>query len=408
MQPITSLVKLETNLEPYFNISSLTSFRVDVCTLLEAFSWKEGHLSPTSSTRTSSPLTLRSISIRSSSPSFGISEYSESPVSLKSLKLPKAHFSLIDDSSSELAEQISSGELMNDQQAAYWYLTSPKISLPPRLGILKLLTAAYKIETPVGVKIIPIISEAEKKYAYQNYKCTGVRLIEACLYERKKVLASFVELSARALEESRAFTEYLTDQIERGQALESQQLEFLTYFETLSNLNRDSFGMLEGLSIKKDMTMLLARATEEKVHNFSIDFDKDLEELFSSKSYVILDCARKLKNAAKDLEDRITKLERDYASNKLSIMKQVRLNSLKKLIIHESNRLFKKPEHLVDVELEFLSLIFEELNQFRAMAKRKAVDPYDLEFIRNAPKTSTKTKSFVRDILQKVRQENNS
>ena len=340
---------------------------------------KEGRevSTPVSLSTSSSPLMLMTEPSSRASPCSNPRTLSLSPVIFEEEpRIPKLKFALIDDSSESICAKVASRHLMSDEEAALWFLASPKISLPPRLGIIKRLVDFKRIEGPLGFKVSYLFSEIEKKHAFSRYASTSSNLISACLFERKAYLGSLLDLLAKAIDESQIYTDYLNRRPGFSIEMTEDKLEFIEYFKTLIDLHAQVFILFKAINPSKKLIEDITLKTQIKVEAYSRDLALDIKAILTRDVVLTKRALQKLYPEDPDLT----------ALSESALMAAAggkdKLEHLIDLVVGETTRLIYSQERFDAKEIEFLSFVFNMVNQARGLSKKYCCDPYDLEFLK--------------------------
>lgn len=318
---------------------------------------------------TSSPL-----SIRYSSP---YSSRSASPPCLpRLLVLP------YDNSSDEISAEITAGHLMSDEEVAIYFIQSPKISLPARLGALKLLLNVKILESPSGAELYSPFSEAERYILQTKYTAKSPALISACLIERRNYTSSLVDLLERAITDNISTYRELKEYLLQTTSPSEEQINFVSYFKNLKKLHRCALLKLRTTEDFAKASCSLKREIKTKISLFWKKLPTDLDVIFSRYTKIFEVSLQNLSRSNPEAKVQVEKL--NTAIFTASTLNQIKLKSTQRqLVLDEILKLLRSKDPMTEDQYHFIDSILNTVQLYRKTQAKHTLNAFDLEILKS-------------------------
>lgn len=327
--------------------------------------------------------TEASIASESSSP-LSILRYS-SPCSSRSPSPPRLPRLLVlpyDNSSEEISADITAGHLMSDEEVAIYFIQSPKISLPSRLGALKLLLNVKILESPTGPELYSPISEAERYILQTKYTAQSPALISACLIERRNYTSSLVDLLERAISDNMSTYKELKEYLLHTTSPIEEQVIFVEYFKSLKKLHRCALLKLRTTEDFAKASNSLKREIKTKISLFWKKLPTDLDLIFSRYTKVFEVSLQNLSRCNPEAKVQIDKL--NAAIITASALNQIKLKSTQnQLVLDEILKLLRSKEAMNEDQYHFIDAILNTVQLYRKTQMKHRLNAFDLEILKS-------------------------
>lgn len=334
--------------------------------------------SPLSTPKLDSP-----VSSESSSP-LSILRYS-SPCSTRSASPPSLPRILVlpyDNTSDEIREQITSGHLMSDEDVAIYFLQSPKISLPGRLGALKLLLNVKILESPYGAELYSPLSDAERFLLQTKYTAQSPALISACLVERRNYTSSLVDLLERAIRDNLSTYRELKDYLLSSPSISDRHAEYIQYFKYLKKLHKCALLKLRTTEDFAKACNSLKREIRAKISMFWKKLPSDLDTIYTRHTKVFEVSLLNLSKSNPEAKVQIDKI--NSAILTASPLNQLKLKStLKQLVLDEILKLLRSKEPMSEDQYHFMDAILNTVQLHRKTQSKYRLNTFDLEILKS-------------------------
>jgi hypothetical protein len=282
--------------------------------------------------------------------------------------------------SEEIRDDIVSGELMSDEEIALYFLKSPKINLPSRLGALKLLLNFKVIETPLGLKAFLPFSDAEKINLEAKYDPRSTPLLSACIVERRIYASSLIDLLNKAILEAADSHQELNAFLRFKPRASLEQQEFLDYFSTLKELRKKAFTILEICSDLKKANYVLKKELEAKKTNFIKKIKPIIEMLPSTKPAVFSKVLKQMTEAVPSVRSTINAQISDFNSAQNPQEKLLKQKAICTTVLNEISKLTSSQSFYTQEQNTFLDAMIALTRDSHSKSMTSA---FEFEMLKN-------------------------
>jgi hypothetical protein len=339
----------------------------------------------------SDPRTMSSspFSIAKSPESSPLSAESSSPVAFSGeFALVHPRFNLLHDRSFVLKKRVECGELMSDIEASEFFIRGPKLSLPPRIGIIRALLPIYqKYETPTGFKSKIAFTLTEKKCAFMSRPSPEANLIQILFRQRFSVLHALKQLLIDAQNEAIPSYEMICRLSTYQAHLKFEHEAFLDYFDSIKALLGDVKCLLRSHNLTPKVFNEIQRNTHLLANTYVNQLIENLPTMLKDSEELTIDIAQKAVDAKPSNFKRIEDLLRTIKLAPAS--KAIHLEEIRSTIKTATSRFISQREPLNMIQIAYLEEIFKHFNAIYRKPKKETITAYDLEILKANAFTGT-------------------